>query len=375
MDNSHVDDSQTTIESLYTLVQRLGQTIDSVQHYNQQRYQNLEAAIQNLAPTTGENSESSDLRTKEPHEPNILARPKGRFPDVTLFTGEDPTLYAQFELKLRTKLRMDAAAYPTEEEQVYYAFGRLEGKAAKRMLPWIETKTTRGDQLFTSEFFSALGRAFKDPDQQAKALSKLNNVRQGLKDLRTFLADFDQTLIEAGGMDWDDTVKIGFLEAALNAQIHQGLIGTENPSSYDSFCQRIRLIDEQQKRLVRVSRGNRTMGRNGRTTPPNDPNAMEWEPTQARIAALQAEISALRTNTPPSKNENPSRTRAKWVTKGELQKRKDSNQCLRCGSTSHFQRQCSYAPARPPTSSTQVAATKTPQLDSDDEEEKEDPSY
>src|SRR4030081_260278 len=45
------------------------------------------------------------------------------------FTGEDHSLYPQFKSLLKAKLRIDAAAIGTEDERIWYGYGRLNGKA------------------------------------------------------------------------------------------------------------------------------------------------------------------------------------------------------------------------------------------------------
>ena len=52
--------------------------------------------------------------------------------------SEEMNAYPQFESKLYAKLQVDEAALGGPYEGLWYAFGRLKGKAAQRLHPWME---------------------------------------------------------------------------------------------------------------------------------------------------------------------------------------------------------------------------------------------
>jgi len=41
-------------------------------------------------------------------------------------------------------------------------------------------------------------------------------MKQGLKDFGEFLSEFDEVMIEAGGLTWDDNQKKALLQTAIN---------------------------------------------------------------------------------------------------------------------------------------------------------------
>jgi hypothetical protein len=95
---------------------------------------------------------NSQLRNHPPVAPTVTSGtptpyersyPRPRHPDVEPFTGEDPKDYPPFQMNLRTKFAIDAACYPTEEEQVYYAYSRLRGKTSQRVLTFIRLRYGR----------------------------------------------------------------------------------------------------------------------------------------------------------------------------------------------------------------------------------------
>ena len=73
-------------------------------------------------------------------------------------------------MNLCTKFVINAACYPTEEEQVYYAYSCLRGKASQHVLPWLLACQKSETPVLWAEFSIVLDKAFGDPDQQRKAL-------------------------------------------------------------------------------------------------------------------------------------------------------------------------------------------------------------
>ncbi|KAI1002686.1 hypothetical protein K3495_g5520 [Podosphaera aphanis] len=127
-------------------------------------------------------------------------RPAHSQPHSEKFSGEDASAYPQFRSLLEAKLRIDAKAIGDTAERVWYGFGRLSGSAAKRLHPWMDHAKDTID--FTVEkFFDRLDKAYSDPDKIAKAIDKLNSIRQGNREFRVFLQDFEQTLLEAQAWD------------------------------------------------------------------------------------------------------------------------------------------------------------------------------
>lgn len=216
--------AQVTMAEMRTYVQGLAQQMQALQQENaearttieqlrsqQQESLRIPTPIQNTTPTSYESL--PDLRT------TIARQARAKFPEIAYYTHENPMLYTAFLINLETKWRIDDAIYATPEEKVLYGFSRLQAKAAIKIQPWLETKLKMGTPLRTEEFREILDRAFKDPDVQSKALSKLNRTKQGTRDIRDFLSDFDRMLMEAGAWECPDLIKIGYLEASLNIDL------------------------------------------------------------------------------------------------------------------------------------------------------------
>jgi hypothetical protein len=151
------------------------------------------------------------------------------------YDGENKTGYPAFKGHLRAKLRIDQKAIRGEPEQVWYGFGRLSGKAAERLYPWIESTESRGFPLRVSEFFNQLDSAFLDTQSAQRALEWINTRRQGKTPFREFLQQFEQKLLEAGGWDIPDSIRKGYLRAAINLEIRTQLVGRDEPIAYGDY--------------------------------------------------------------------------------------------------------------------------------------------
>ena len=159
------------------------------------------------------------------------------------FTGDDESSFPQFRGLLEAKLDIDRRAIGTERECVWYAYGRLAGTAAGRIYPWMDyTKNT--DMFTVQEFLKQLDAAFADPQKQSKALSRVNQIRQGNRDFREFLRDFEQTLLEAQGWKWEDQVRKGYLRAAINRELKDRLVTQEEPALYSDYVNQLRRISD-----------------------------------------------------------------------------------------------------------------------------------
>ncbi|KAJ5571804.1 hypothetical protein N7535_005464 [Penicillium sp. DV-2018c] len=240
---------------------------------------------------------------------------------------------------------MDGYFYSTPSRQVLYAFGRLTGKASQRMLPWMRASGTDTSPYSLEKFWKEMERAFGDADRKQRALVRLHRSKQGRKELREFLGEFDQGLAEAGALTWSDEQKKAMLEQAVNLEILVPLIGQPilgGEDTYENYCDTRLRVEHQQKRL---RTNTRSMIRAPPVTTPEtiDTDAMDWEPTSTRIAASQAENAALRAAQGPLQ-------RARWVNESEMQARRARRACFRCGQLGHMVDGCRLLPPKRPTS-------------------------
>ena len=240
---------------------------------------------------------------------HILPRPE--------YTHDDPSLFSYFRDAIREKLRIDELACGrTEEDRAWYAFFCLKGKAAARVHPWMATQRRLQIPVTLTTFLEQLDVSFNDPARTQRAIEKINNIKQGNRSFREFFHDFELTAMEAGGSTWEDSVRKGFLKAALNQKLRAALVATPIPARYMDYVELIKFTSDNVEDL----RGNSSSAPpfENRTT-----DAMEWQATPVANVRLQGE-----------------KRRASFVPKVVVAKRKEQNLCLKCGSNEHFAKGC-----------------------------------
>ena len=248
-----------------------------------------------------------------PPSPQIR-RPRPTQGDPEPYDHTKPELFPQFESKLQAKLIIDAAAIGGPYEQLWYAFGRLKDYAAARVHPWMQIygKDRHNVNEGTLDLlFEEMRFAFKDAQLQEKALARLNTLRQGRRDFREFLGEFEQLLLEAGGHKWDDNVKRGYIEAGINQDMRRALISVDKKTELTAYCRQLQEIALRIEELNRID--NARVPRRGRPamlevresweglgtktampptrppvftpqkTMPQAPDAMDWAPAGADI--------------------------------------------------------------------------------------------
>ncbi|RKF59968.1 hypothetical protein OnM2_055069 [Erysiphe neolycopersici] len=275
-------------------------------------------------------------------------------PHPEKFSGNDQSSYPQFRSLLEAKLRIDAKAIGSEEERVWYGFGRLSLTASRRIHPWIEyAKDT--DKFTVKEFLNRLDKAFGDTEKITKAINKLNSMRQRNREFREFLQDFEQTILEAQGWGWEDEVRKGYLRAALNRELTDRLVTQDEPATYDDFVAQLRRTSDKMEAL-RGWNNSRNNNRSSLQTPQvienevhGDP--MDWEPAQPVNVAASQHLIAGRSRMPQA-------NRAVWVSHDEIGRRISEGLCIRCGARNHRIRECSLLPAINPNRRKQILQPK-----------------
>jgi hypothetical protein len=291
-----------------------------------------------LTPASPQTAAPTPRITVPETEPGRKAKHSLSHPDK--YDGKSKTAYPAFKGHLRAKLRIDRAAIGDEPEQVWYAFGRLADKAANRIFPWIDSTEQRGIPLRVAAFFEQLDAAFYDPQIPQRALEWINNKKQGGTPFRDFLQEFEQKLLEAGGWEFSDGIRKGYLKSALNLEIKTQLVAQVEPETYADYVNLVRLISDNLEEIKRLKRkrngwtpGHATVGEKDAGEP------MEWEPTAQVASGKPPNHRRIRPDNRP---------RAKWVSKGVLEKRRENQECLRCGGDDHFIQECRYGPPKRP---------------------------
>lgn len=251
---------------------------------------------------------------------------------------------AQIEAKLRVDKSQDS-----EDIQFWYLHSRLRGKALQQVTPWVTTAQATGIATVQG-LYSQLRIAYDDQESADRAARKLNVIRQGTKPFKSFLAEFERTMLDAGGLDWSDQVKKTFLSNSISIEIQKALVATPTPARYIEYCALLHTTSSNLEAL----RGHAYKPRASDPIVDVASEAMDWEVSPILAATATAK-------------------RATWVNAEVRSQRKERRVCLRCGRPGHFIRGCDLLPAAQPTrpAGTTVAAIPPSGAVSDTEPGKE----
>jgi hypothetical protein len=276
-----------------------------------------------------------------------VKRPRHKMDDPERFDGTDLSLYPQFEGLLFAKLEIDSEAIGNEKEKVWYGFSRLKDGAAGRIYPWIDTYKNRPAVFTVNNFFSQMQLAFKDPTLREKALNRLNSLRQGNRFFSELLSELDRLLLEAGGHEWEDRIKKGYVKAALNFALRERLVTVSEEPSYEGYCRQVKEIADRMAELQQLQRSGPSR-RNPASSASILPRHDAADNTNSTSATPIPNLDSMDWEPSSSRAQKPNGKRAKWVSKAELGKRRQNGNCLRCGATGHRVRDCPFLPPQPP---------------------------
>jgi hypothetical protein len=224
------------------------------------------------------------------------------------------------------KLTTDKAHEP-ESVRFWYIHSRLRGDALTQVEPWVKA-VHQNDQYSVDGLVEQLRAAYDDAQAAERASSKLTTMRQGNKSFAAFLAEFDRTILEAGGLAWADQVKKTFLNNCLSKELKTALVPVIAPTVYREYCSLLHTVSNNLEALKKDDKLRTTPQFTTPETVPA-PDIMDWAPTPIQVATARTK-------------------RAQWVEKDILQKRREEERCLRCGEGGHFVSGCTLLPAVPP---------------------------
>jgi hypothetical protein len=166
-------------------------------------------------------------------------------------------------------------------------------------------------------------------------------------------------ILQPGLQTTNKSVKIQYLESALSKDLRALLVTIDAADNVKEYQIKIANMEEQAHRLQ--STPSHPNPAAAAPTSNNHNDAMNWEPTPSQINTIQrgrGQRGGRGGNRGGSLGiENASKQRTKRVLKEELQKRRVDGRCMRCGSSDHFQNDCSFGLPICPTPV--VAARKT----------------
>ena len=262
---------------------------------------------------------------KIPTAVTTVHRPRARLPDPAKFSG-DRTGWPAWKVTMENKLALDEESIGGPDAMFLYIYSRLEGNALKNVTTFVKQHRQTGGA--PPQFFAYLETLYGDPNAQARAATRLHRLKQGEKQtFAKFLPILERELADAGALHWPDNAKRPILLAALNRSMRTSLVHRGIPENFNDIILRLHEISND---LDMANLGDRTHERTHERnrTPPESKGSggdeMDWEPTVAKVGST--------------------RERAKWVSKEEIEARKEGRRCLRCGKKGHFIDKCPLLP-------------------------------
>ena len=130
-------------------------------------------------------------------------------------------------------------------------------------------------------FVRHLDSVYIDPNIAARALNRLQAMKQGRESFATFLSKFEKELGESQLTMVPDMVKIGYLRGALNTEMQCAMIGPVTYTDYGRFVQALLAVGSLFDCLQYQK------GRTASITTPSrvwpDGNEMNWIPTVQKV--------------------------------------------------------------------------------------------
>jgi hypothetical protein len=242
---------------------------------------------------------------------------KHRLPNPERFEGRRADFKA-WTAQMWAKLSVDMSD-EADAVRFWYAHSRLGGSALNQITPWVaalvKIEAEPGKDALAG-LLQQLSNAYDDPEDAERAVRKLNALQQGKRPFGKYLATFERTLLEAGGLAWDDVVKKSMLAKGLSNDIQRALVATPMPTSYNAYCTLLHTVSHNLESLRTKDRSEWAPKK--RTFIEESP--MDWEPTTTtQVANAQARTK--------SKGKDKGRTKFKGL-------------CYHCGQEGHMARDC-----------------------------------
>ena len=211
---------------------------------NADALQNLWGMYQELRQeVNGLRAENESLRatisavpTPQTDTPELPVRRKAVMSDPFIFNG-DKSLYPQWKGLMLEKFDVDGWIYPTEKDKIAYTSSRLEPGPAGQVTPWKDQHRDSPTEYTIKGLFEYCEGLFGDPQKAERASQKLRYMRQNSRPFTKYLVEFNQTLSDAGGFLWDDSIKITMLQPTLHLKLQEALVTAPSKNTFRQYTE------------------------------------------------------------------------------------------------------------------------------------------
>jgi hypothetical protein len=259
-----------------------------------------------------------------------------KLPDPPLFSGADPTLFDDWIIQIKNKLRGNAESYPNELMKILYVSSRLTGHALSLTNPRLDEENPITYKTII-EFISHLKELYSNPN-------KIHNARRAFQSLgmkagqafQEFYAVFLRLVAESRTSQ--DQLKYE-LNEKLTLKLQESVAIYYNDPEVDvtQFAQHCTTVDQQirvrhdkQERLAK--RYNKNASSASTSSPANASYVLPQQRSAKSFVPSSAPTRAITTDTPPPANPAGS---GKAMNMSEVQ-------CFNCGKYGHFQADCPH---------------------------------
>lgn len=158
--------------------------------------------------------------------------------------------------------------------------------------------------------------------------------QQERESFASFFPKFEKELANAGGVSFEDSIKVMFLRTSLSTRFRSCLPLTKHYATYEELVtdlQTAAAAIANEEILSGRRHANLVQPRLPEPSPQNyAPTPMDWMPTSNSQGRINGQ--------------SDQRPRARFVSKEVLKARLEANCCLRCGNSNHYQPSCPYRP-------------------------------
>jgi len=216
--------------------------------------------------------------------------------------------------------------------QFWYLHSQLEGLALSQVTPWIVACIKSNEVLnhmIIEKLINQLQHVYNDSELKKKATHILRTLKQMRKPFARHLITFEQTLLKAEDLKWDDAVKKTFLSNSLDTTLMWALIVISISVLYDEYIILLQWVNHNLNSIQKA------VTQECHTTTiiimqQSHMNNMNWESTEHIIVAV---------------TETEERHRAQWVSEKKVAKHHTKQLCMHCRDNDHFIKNCKLLPA------------------------------
>jgi len=188
------------------------------------------------------------------------------------------------------------------------------------------------NHMIIEKLINQLQHVYNDSESKKKATCILKTLKQMRKPFAKHLTTFEQMLLKAEDLKWNDAVKKTFLSNSLDITLMWALIVTSIPVSYDEY---ITLLQWVSYNLNLIQK---TVTQECCTTTiiiiqQSHTDNMNWELTEHIIVTV---------------TETEERHRAQWVSEKKVTKHHTKQLCMHCKDNGHFIKNCKLLPVIQP---------------------------